>query len=172
MFNQQQFSNLRLYWLLEYLGSSFGFDGDSTCPSGRIKNTKSQQDLYFELFGHLIKQFQTRSRQRATGPFAILLHSRMSYKKWSHEEELKLKLAVDKYGNDWDVICAEEFPHRRVVCLKNKYYSRVYNNPAFDCQQDKAKKVVSTSSSADQKEELNWSDRFFLMYIRDVVLTQ
>ncbi|CAL6049159.1 Conserved_hypothetical protein [Hexamita inflata] len=113
----------------------------------------------------------------------------MSYQKWTHEEELKLKLAVDKYGNDWDVICAEEFPQRRVVCLKNKYYCRIYNNPAFDqkCQGKKAAKdnqhvidndlifsdlkaKVIQNSPSDQKEELNWSDRFFLMYIRDVIL--
>ncbi|CAL6084076.1 Conserved_hypothetical protein [Hexamita inflata] len=96
----------------------------------------------------------------------------MSYKKWTHDEEQKLKLAVDKYGNNWDVICAEEFPQRRIVCLKNKYYSRIYNNPAFDCTQDKVKKVVSTNPSADQKDELNWNDKFFLMYIRDMVLHQ
>ncbi|CAL6028791.1 Hypothetical_protein [Hexamita inflata] len=122
-----------------------------------------------ELFGHLIKQFQTRSRQRATAR----LHTYSTQNVIQEVESrgrTELKLAVVKYGNDSDVICAEEFPHRRVVCLKNKYYSMIYNNPAFDCQQDSS--GLHSALAESERRTSPGSDRFFSMYIRDVVLTQ
>ncbi|CAL6055318.1 Conserved_hypothetical protein [Hexamita inflata] len=86
----------------------------------------------------------------------------MSYQKWTHEEELKLKLAVDKYGNDWDVICAEEFPQRRVVCLKNKYYCRIYNNPAFEQEN-----IIINSH---RETQLSQNEKSVLKYIKDMIL--
>ncbi|CAL6049161.1 Conserved_hypothetical protein [Hexamita inflata] len=86
----------------------------------------------------------------------------MSYQKWTHEEELKLKLAVDKYGNDWDVICAEEFPQRRVVCLKNKYYCRIYNNPAF--------KQENSIINTHRETQLSQNEKSVLKYIKDMIL--
>ncbi|CAL6011417.1 Myb-like_DNA-binding domain-containing protein [Hexamita inflata] len=59
-----------------------------------------------------------------------------SYTKWESADEFKLKLAVEKYGNDWDAIHKYVFPERGAVCLKNKYYTKIHQNKAFEKQTD------------------------------------
>ncbi|CAL6018596.1 Myb-like_DNA-binding domain-containing protein [Hexamita inflata] len=84
----------------------------------------------------------------------------MSYSKWSSQEEFKLKAAVDKYGNDWNAIRKNVFPERGAVCLKNKYYSRIHQNKAFD---------APVQINTIQEQELNQNEADFLQEIRDLL---
>ncbi|CAL6017676.1 Myb-like_DNA-binding domain-containing protein [Hexamita inflata] len=84
----------------------------------------------------------------------------MSYSKWNSQEEFKLKAAVDKCGNDWNTIRRNVFPERGAVCLKNKYYSRIHQNKAFD---------APVQINNVQEKELNQNEADFLQEVRDLL---
>ncbi|CAL6073926.1 Myb-like_DNA-binding domain-containing protein [Hexamita inflata] len=92
----------------------------------------------------------------------------MSYTKWDQADEFKLKAAVDKYGNDWNAIHRHVFPERGAACLKNKYYSRIHQNKAFDAPA----KAACNTSSENAGETLNQSELELLMKVRDFMLSQ
>ncbi|CAL6028677.1 Myb-like_DNA-binding domain-containing protein [Hexamita inflata] len=86
----------------------------------------------------------------------------MQYTKWDQTDEFKLKTAVDKYGNDWSFIQRHVFPDRGAACLKNKYYSRIHQNKAFDSLD----KTVQNNNQIGYKK-LNRSDLELLMKLRE-----
>ncbi|CAL6073894.1 Myb-like_DNA-binding domain-containing protein [Hexamita inflata] len=90
----------------------------------------------------------------------------MSYTKWDQADEFKLKAAVDKYGNDWNAIHRHVFPERGAACLKNKYYSRIHQNKAFDALDN----TVQNNNQIGQKK-LNRSDLELLMKLKEFMFT-
>ncbi|CAL6073806.1 Myb-like_DNA-binding domain-containing protein [Hexamita inflata] len=90
----------------------------------------------------------------------------MSYTKWDQADEFKLKAAVDKYGNNWNMIHKHVFPERGAICLKNKYYSRIHQNKAFEVAPD------NISSGQNKSEQLNQNDLDLLTQVRAFMLSQ
>ncbi|CAL6028885.1 Myb-like_DNA-binding domain-containing protein [Hexamita inflata] len=84
------------------------------------------------------------------------MHAQASqYTKWEHSDELKLKQAVEKYGNNWDAIHKFVFPERGAICLKNKYYTKIHQNKAFE-----------------NTNELNKSEQMVMDFVRKILETQ
>ncbi|CAL6096808.1 Myb-like_DNA-binding domain-containing protein [Hexamita inflata] len=81
----------------------------------------------------------------------------MSYTKWDQADEFKLKAAVDKYGNNWNMIHKHVFPERGAICLKNK---------AFEVAPD------NISSGQNKSEQLNQNDLDLLTQVRAFMLSQ
>ncbi|CAL5974222.1 Myb-like_DNA-binding domain-containing protein [Hexamita inflata] len=63
----------------------------------------------------------------------------MPYHKWTVQEEGRLQDAVKQFGLNWQAIHMYIFQSISPACLKNKYYSRIHNNNAFESVQSSSK---------------------------------
>ncbi|CAL6076418.1 Myb-like_DNA-binding domain-containing protein [Hexamita inflata] len=55
----------------------------------------------------------------------------MAYHRWTDRDYRQLARLVQLYGLDWARISQTQFPDVSPVCLKNKYYTRINNNAAY-----------------------------------------
>ncbi|CAL6054601.1 Myb-like_DNA-binding domain-containing protein [Hexamita inflata] len=55
----------------------------------------------------------------------------MTYHRWTDRDYRQLARLVQLYGLDWARISQTQFPDVSPVCLKNKYYTRINNNAAY-----------------------------------------
>ncbi|CAL6028747.1 SANT/Myb_domain [Hexamita inflata] len=92
----------------------------------------------------------------------------MSYSKWTSQEEFQLKAAVDKYRNDWAAIQKLVFPERDAISLKNKYYSRIYKNTAFNTTQSK---LPENNQDIIQDGGMSLDEQLVLMKVRALMFS-
>ncbi|CAL6107033.1 Hypothetical_protein [Hexamita inflata] len=61
---------------------------------------------------------------------------------------------VQLYGLDWARISQTQFPDVSPVCLKNKYYTRINNNAAYQEKRQDSPNISSIVSDEQRGDEL------------------
>ncbi|CAL5979775.1 Myb-like_DNA-binding domain-containing protein [Hexamita inflata] len=78
----------------------------------------------------------------------------MTYHRWTDRDYRQLARLVQLYGLDWARISQTQFPDVSPVCLKNKYYTRINNNAAYQEKRQDSPSLSSIASDEQRGDEL------------------
>ncbi|CAL6056895.1 Myb-like_DNA-binding domain-containing protein [Hexamita inflata] len=84
----------------------------------------------------------------------------MTYHRWTDNDYRQLAKLVQLYGRNWRMITQYYFPDVSSVCLKNKYYTKIHKNAAYDKNSQ-----VSDASNIQQYQ----SSEYIIQQLKEIM---
>ncbi|CAL6100792.1 Myb-like_DNA-binding domain-containing protein [Hexamita inflata] len=85
----------------------------------------------------------------------------MTYHRWTDNDYRQLAKLVQLYGRNWRMITEFYFPDVSSVCLKNKYYTSIHKNAAYD-----------QSSQVSDAYNFQQSSEYIIQQLKEIMNTK